>query len=151
MHYINVLFYEKNLADTSYNTYSVIYNTLANSTITTIAFGFIHKPSWWFLDDILVVDLDVGFQVNLDGDFESGDLLRYYSICNLPESDTRVGGQVQQGCGTGGAYCYLDGTMNEPSYLFQSLYTEGGHSYLIRFGLKNYGGTPNMVMLLVGH
>ena len=151
LRHINVLFYLTNFRDRSYAVYSVRYVTMTNSTSTTMAFGFTHRQTWWFLDNIEVIDLMTGEQVNLDGGFESDNLYLHYLTCNLPESDNTVRGEITQGCGTGGWYCYLDGTMYEPNYLLQSFNTQGGHEYFIRFGLQSYGGTPNMAMLLVGH
>lgn len=148
---INVLLYLTNVRSTAYQQYSYIFTTMPSSTRTTFAIGLTHRPAFWFLDDIRVYDYTTFQMVNIDGSFESNNLLRYYTLCALPDSDTSAGGRITMVNPQVGSYAYVDGTMYDPEYLMQTIDTVGGRQYFISFWLKNYSGTPNAAILLIGH
>lgn len=151
MRNISVLFYSPNDRANGYRMYSFTYVTTTDSTTTTIAFSFTHPTSFWFLDDIEVMDTITMNLVNIDGGFESNDLSKFYLQCKLPDSDTKIGGETSIVYCKTGDYCYMDETVGDPTYLLHSFSTVGGRSYNIKFWLFNFGGRPNMAMVLIGH
>ena len=143
--------YLTNVYSTAYTYYSFLYTTPPGTTKTTIVFSFLHRPTWWFLDNIQVYDLVTFNTVNTDGSLEANNLYASYTVCTLPDSNPSTGGELSPyGCRVG-FYCYLDSTMTEPDYLIQSFNTVPERAHTISYWISQYGGTPNMAIFMVGH
>jgi hypothetical protein len=131
------------------------YNCTANTTFSTILFGFIEDPGggaqrYWFLDDVSVVDVtNTSVQLLQNPSFDNsttaltGWTQYCTSVCPVGQA-----GRVITGSNCTSTNCYMDhcygGGPNTVDFLSQTFPTTIGHVYTFSFWIMTMGSGPTM-------
>ncbi len=128
------------------------YNHTANSTSSTLMFGFTNNPSglrYWFLAYVSVVRLtapNTELLLNPNFDNSTTDLIDWTQYCTDTCTNGAVGGgQVTNSTECISTECYVDHCHGAGAidFLSQTFSTMNGHIYTISFWIKNYGSGSN--------
>lgn len=122
-------------------------NFTASRNVTTITFAFQHDVDYWWLDDVSIVDVTNAVERVTNGGFEAGNL-NGWNYCN--PYGTQNGGRIGSSGSFAphlGTYFYHGAPYPDYEYLNQSVATDIGHTYLIRFWLGNQGQRTSRALI----
>ena len=123
------LFSWHNVQAFNYTYYSKIYKAV--STRTIITFAFQHDQSYWYLDDVSVIDISSNTELVTNGNFENNPSDGFLRCNSYGDSSTTL--FLASLHPPNDTYSFCDGTVGLPDYLSQILNTKIEQVYQISF------------------